>query len=187
MSINMPNNENKKIIKNQETEERRAPQEGDNIEQVNINWEIDEFVKHQRSKRWYIIASVVTLILIIWAIFDKNYLFALIIILFSALIVFYDGESPKKIKIELKYNGISVGKKFYKFESISKFYIIYKPEENIKRIYFEFRNPINNRLALPLENKNPIVIRNYLLQYIKEDLDKENEPLSEGLSKILKL
>ncbi|PKM91771.1 hypothetical protein CVU82_01010 [Candidatus Falkowbacteria bacterium HGW-Falkowbacteria-1] len=183
----MSKHKNKKVIENQKIERKEAPNKNDNTEQINLNWEINEFVKHQRSKRWYIIASIITLGLIIWAITDKNYLFALIMILFSALIVFYDSENPKRIKIELKYNGLFVGQKFYKFESISKFYIIYKPEENVKKIFFEFKNPINHRLTVPLENENPIMVRNHLLQYLEEDLEKENEPLSEGLSKILKL
>lgn len=150
-------------------------------------WQIDEFVKHQRNKKWYIIAAVVALLLIIWAIIDKNYFFALIIILSSALIIFYDGENPKKIMVEIQYDGLFVGEPFYEFQSISHFYIIYKPQEKIKKLFLEFKNPLKHRLSIPLEDQDPVEIRKFLLKYLKEDLEKENEPLSEGISKLFKI
>lgn len=180
------NKEYEKIEKNDIGAEDNI-QENINTEENKLSWKIDEFVKHQRNKKWYMIASAIALALIIWAIIDKNYFFALIIILSSALIVFYDGEVPNKIDVKLEYNGLFVGNNFYEFQSISSFYIIYKPEQKVKKIFFEFKNPLKNRLSISLENENPIIIRDYLLQYLKEDLEKENEPLSEGLSKLLKL
>lgn len=159
------------------------------IEKENLYpaWQIDEFVKHQRNKKWYIIASIVALLLIVWAIIDKNYFFALIIILSSALIVFYDGENPKKIMVEIQHDGLFVGEPFYEFQSISNFYIIYKPQEKIKKLFLEFKNPLKHRLSIPLEDQDPVEIRKFLLKYLKEDLEKENEPLSEGLSKLFKI
>ena len=157
---------------------------------INFNepeWEIDNMTKHVRSKRWYIIAGIVTLLLIIWAIYERNYLFALVIIISTGLLIYYEGEEVKKIKVKIQYNGLFVGDNFYKFQSVSKFYIIYKPDENIKRLYIEFRNPLEPRLSIPLENENPIEIRDFLLQYLEEDLDKEDEPASEGMANILKL
>lgn len=168
----MPNNE-----QNKQAEE--IPSE--------FAWEIDEFVKHQRSKRWYLIASIVALALITWAIFDKNYFFALIIIISSALIVFYDGENPKKIIVEFNYKGISVGKNFFEFRSMDFFYIIYRPEDKYKKLFVEFKNPVKPRLIIPLEDQNPVTLRKFLLKYIDEDLEKNDEPFSEGVSNIFKI
>lgn len=152
-----------------------------------FSWKIDEFTKYNRDKRWYIVASIIAVALIIYAIIDKNYFFALIIIISSALIIFYDNEPPKKLDLTIKYDGIKIGKNFYEFQSISNFYIIYQPKENIKKLFFEFKNPIKHRLSIELYNQNPVEIRNFLLQYLSEDLEKENEPLSEGLAKLFRL
>ncbi|MFA5420672.1 MAG: hypothetical protein WC280_01430 [Patescibacteria group bacterium] len=152
-----------------------------------IIWEIDNIIKHQRSRRWYIAATIIALSFIAYAIIVNNYLFALIIILSVSLIIFYDNEEVKKINVEIKNEGISLGDKLYTFDSISVFYIIYKPEENIKKIYFEFKNPLSHRLIVPLENENPIPIRSYLLQYLEEDLDKKDEPLSDFFSNVFKI
>jgi hypothetical protein len=153
----------------------------------NIIWEIDNITKHQRSKRWYIAASIVALALIAYSIITSNYLFALIIILSGALIIFYDNEEVKKIKVELKSDGVLVGEKLYDFDSISNFYIIYKPEEDVKKLFIEFKNPLNHRLILPLEDENPIKIRAFLLQYLDEDLERKDEPLSDFFSNVFKI
>jgi hypothetical protein len=152
-----------------------------------INWEIEESVKYPRDKRWYIAAAIIALALIVYALFEKNYFFALIIILASGLIVFYDNEPARKVDFTIQYDGVKMGSKFYEFEAMSNFYIIYRPKEEIRKLFFEFKNPLRHRLSIPLYDQNPILIRDYLNQYLDEDLDKENEPLSEGLSKILRL
>jgi hypothetical protein len=152
-----------------------------------ISWKISEYTKYPRDKKWYIIASIIAIGLIIYAIIDKNYFFALIIILSSGLIIFFNNEPPKKITVTLKYDGIELGSRFYEFYSIQNFYIIYRPKENIRRLYFEFKSAIRQRLSIDLDKQDPVKVRNYLRQYIDEDLDKEHEPLSEGLAKIFRL
>lgn len=162
-------------------------QEKKNSGPEEISWKIDEYTKYPRDKKWYIVASIIAIGLIIYAIIDKNYFFALIIILSSGLIIFFDNEPPKKITVTLKYDGVELGSRFYEFYSIQNFYIIYRPKENIRRLYFEFKSAIRQRLSIDLDKQDPVKVRNYLRQYIDEDLDKEHEPLSEGLAKIFRL
>lgn len=161
--------------------------EDKNMNDFDFSWEIDSHNKPKRTKKWYIIASVIALGLIVYAIIDKNYFFALILIIAGALIVFFDNEPVKKISFAIKYDGVDVDGKFFPFESISNFYIIYRPEEGIKKIYFEFKNPIKHRLSIELYQQNPLELREYLLKYIKEDPEKNHEPLSEGLAKMFRL
>ncbi len=158
-----------------------------NSELEEISWEIDEFTKHPRSKKWYITASIIALGLIVYALVDKNYFFALIVIIASGLIVFFDNEPPKRVLFTISYDGVKINQKFYEFEDFRNFYIIFRPKEDVRKLFFEFKNPLKHRLVIPLEKQDPIDVRNYLLQYLDEDLEKENEPLSEGLAKIFRL
>lgn len=166
----------------------------DNQENINkdfsppeISWEIDEYTKHPRSKKWYIIAAIIALALIIYALLTKNYFFALIIIISSGLIVFYDNEPPKRVPFTISYDGITINQKFYDFEDMRNFYVIYRPKEDIRKLFFEFKNPLKHRLVINLEKQDPVDVRDYLLQYLDEDLEKEHEPLSEGLARIFRL
>ena len=42
-------------------------------------------------------------------------------------------------------------------------------------------------VTISLENQNPLEIRQILLEYLTEDVDKENESVSDGVSRLMKL
>ncbi len=152
-----------------------------------LQWTVKEYTKNEHGRNWYIIAGVIALGLLIYAILNHNYFFALIIIISSFLLVWNDQEEPKELEVSLKNTGLQIGAKFYEYNSFANFYIIYRPEENIRNLYFIFKNPITPRLSIDLDKINPLTARNHLLKYLTEDLAQENIPLSEGLAKILKL
>ena len=156
-------------------------------EEETITWQIDEYEKHIRTKRWYIIAICAALFFLIFAFFTANFLFAVIIIIVSLVVILHDGQNPARISIIIGEEGVIVGRKMHDYDEIKNFSIVYKPNQEIKRLYFEFKNIITPRLSIPLEDMNPLPIREFLLKYLPEDLERTDEPLSEGLARILKL
>ena len=152
-----------------------------------IGWSIPEYDKHERQKNWYIISVIVGLLLIIYSFFSGNFLFAAIIIISALVIIIHDGQEPLKINFIITDEGLIVGKKFYDYDAIKNFSIVYKPRENIKNLYFEFKNALKPRLSIPLKSMNPLPIRENLLKYLPEDLERIDQPVSEALAKMFKL
>jgi len=151
------------------------------------SWIISEHEKHYRESSWFIIAGAISFILLIYSIYTSNFLFALIIMITAFVIILNEGKEPLKLKFFITEDGIIVGRKFYDYDEIKDFSIIYKPREDIKRLYFEFKNSFRPRLSIPLLKNNPLPIRDTLLKYLKEDLERTSEPLSEAISKLFKL
>ena len=156
-------------------------------ENENISWHVPEYDKHEKTKNWYIFYSIVAFLLILYSFFSGNFLFAVIIIIAAIVIVLRDGQNPAMIKISLEPEGITVGKQFHDFDEFKNFSIVYKPKEEIKNLYFEYKNSIKPRLSIHLKNNNPLLIRKNLLKYLPEDLDRTDQPLSEALAKIFRL
>ena len=152
-----------------------------------INWQVPEYERHERSKVWYINASIISLLLLLYCFLTGNFLFAMIIIIVAFVIILHDGRQPERVQISLTDEGVKVGKKFYDYDEIKDFSLVYKPRQEIKNLYFEFKNVIRPRLSIPLFDKNPLPIRNFLLKYLPEDLDRTDLPLSEALAKFFKL
>ncbi|PLX21756.1 hypothetical protein C0584_01475 [Candidatus Parcubacteria bacterium] len=167
MSTIMDNNEEKEILQ--------------------ISWNVPEFEKHNRSNTWYIVAGLTASFLLIFAIFTSNYLFAIIIIATSIITIVHDGNSPDNVNVTLSSDGVAIGSKVFDYDDLKNFSVLFKPNEELKNLYFEFKNPAKQRLSIPLLDNNPLQIRNFLLKYLDEDLDRTNIPLSEGLSKLLKI
>jgi hypothetical protein len=152
-----------------------------------MGWLVPEYEKHERSGGWYVIAGAVAIALLIYCFFTANFLFAVIIIVTALVIILHHGREPERVKFSLTDEGIAIGRKFYDYDEIKDFAIVYKPRIEVKRLYFEFKNALRHRLSVPLENMNPLMVRETLLKYLKEDLERADQPLSEGLAKLFKL
>jgi len=152
-----------------------------------IGWKIPEYDKHDRSKGWYIIVSIVSLLLLLYAFFSGNFLFAVIIVVVALVIILHDGQEPAMLDFSITDEGIMVGRKFYDYDEIKNFAIVYKPRQEVKNIYFEFKSIAKPRLSIPLASMNPLPIRKDLLKYLPEDLERLDQPLSEALAKLFKL
>ncbi len=151
-----------------------------------ISWNFPEFIKYERSRGWYVIALIIGGLLLLYAVVTVNFLFALIVIIVAVILFLKTSEEANNIEFTIYEAGIKVGEKFYEYKELKNFYLIYEPPE-VKSLYLDFQSSLRPRLQIPLEDKNPVKVREILLDYLNEDLDKENEPISDGLGRILKL
>ncbi len=151
-----------------------------------FGWEVDEYEKHERSKRWYVIMALVGIGLLLYSVISGNYLFALIVVLFGIVLFLQDMQQPMQVTFVITEAGIVVGSTYYSFKEISKYWMIYNPPE-VKNIYFSTNNVLKHRLQIPLLDNDPRPIRDFLNQFLVEDLEQEEEPLSDRLGRMFKL
>ena len=161
-------------------------EEAPNIGKILASWEIPEFHKQDKIKMWYIYFFAIIILLLIYSYFSKNPLFALIIVLFSILYIFSERNEPKTFTFAIAEDGLVIENKFIPYKKLKRFYIIYQPPY-AKNLYFEPNNLIMPLINIPLEKENPVAVRKILLQYLSEDLEKEEIPNSESISHLLKL
>ena len=152
-----------------------------------VGWEAPEYEKHPRTKTWYIIAVIAALVLLLFSFWTSNFLFAVIIIVASLVIILHDGHEPIPVNISLTEEGVIIGRRFYDYDELKNFAVVYKPNQGVKNLYFEFKNSLRPRLSIPLADMNPLPIRQNLLEYLAEDLERTDQPLSETLAKLFKL
>lgn len=152
-----------------------------------MGWRVPEYDKHERTKNWYIMAGLAAMALIIYSLFSGNFLFAAIVVIGALVVIIHDGQEPLRVDFSITDQGVIVGRKFYDYDVLKDFSLVYKPHQQIKNLYFEFKNVVRPRLSIPLDNHNPLPIREILLKYLPEDLERTDQPLSEALAKMFKL
>lgn len=157
-----------------------------NTGDVIFDWMVNEYEKHDRNKRWYVIMALVGIALLLYSVISGNYLFALIVVLFGIVLFLQDMQQPMEVSFVITEAGIVVGSTYYPFKEINKYWIIYNPPE-VKNIYFSTNSLLKHRLQIPLLDNDPRPIREYLNQFLVEDLEQEEEPLSERLGRMFKL
>ena len=165
-----------------------------------LSWQVPEYEPKERNRKWYVIASIFLFVCLFFSFFEinswkivflgvnSNFIFALILILSSIIMIINDGQEPVMVEFKIGPEGINIGKRFYDYDQLLHFSIIYKPSVEVKHLYLEFKNSFTHpRLSIHLYDQDPITVRNYLLRYLDEDLERLDPPLSEQLTKLLKL
>jgi hypothetical protein len=164
-----------------------------------LQWEIPEYRVPKRSKNWYVIAGILLVFALLSCFFaikswrlvflgtQSNFIFALILIMSAILMYFNEKRPPLMLTIKLDSDGVKVGQKFYDYSAFKNFCVLYRPKQSIKKLYLEFKNTARPRLSIPLRRMDALTARTFLAKYLDEDFERENEPLSEQLTKMLKL
>jgi len=154
--------------------------------QVFFHWQIPEYTKFIKGFFWYVFMGLCALGLLIYAFWTANFLFALIIGIIIFIVYLHDRHEPLMLDFKITEDGIQVGRDFYDYKKLKKFWIIYEPPE-IKNLYFETYQILKRELSIPLDNINPVKVREVLLKYITEETEIDEESSIDRWSRLLKL
>jgi hypothetical protein len=157
------------------------------IGDIVYHWTVKEYEKYPRGRSWYIGAGIIAVALLAYALFTGNNIFALIIILFTIVLYLQEMHDPLDIDFAITQTGIVLGIKYYRFSELENFWIIYAPDQGVKNLYFSPTGYIKHRLQIPLLDYDPRPIRDYLNQFLIENLEEEEEPWSEKMARLLKI
>lgn len=165
-----------------------SDQQNDNQEmsEVLFSWKCPEYVKYTKNTLWYLVSAIVTLLMVAWAVYTLNYLFAIFLVLFYLVIIMYEFREPQEVDCSLTYQGIKHHNQFFFYRQVENFFIIYQ-DKGLKNLYIDFKNPLRGRLIIDLDGQDAVAIREFLLQFMEEDLEREAEPLSERFRRFLRL
>lgn len=169
---------------NQDSNSSQAPDQAQKSEVV-FAWQYPEYIKYKKNIWWYVISGLILVLGVLWSIIDHNYLFMIILILVYLLILILENREPEIIDFIITPDGLKSGRHFHYYRDIDHFYLIYQ-DTGLKNLYFEFKNPLRPRLIIPLQDQDAVSIREYLLNFLDEDLEREAEPIIERLRRFLR-
>ncbi len=149
-------------------------------------WEMPEHEYHPRTTNWYLIVSLVALAGVGYSIWTMNYLFGLIILLSAVVLLLAGNEEPRKILVQIGHNGVVVDGNLITWEKLHNFSLIYHPPFT-KVLYMDRKYSPKPRLKLFLEDEDPVVIREHLMQYLPENLVLRDEHFSDILGRLLRI
>ncbi|MBU0570217.1 MAG: hypothetical protein KKH94_00200 [Candidatus Omnitrophica bacterium] len=154
---------------------------------IKYQWTFPEFEKHDRGPLWYFIAFFGGGGLLIYTIIDGNFLFALIILLFALIIFTHHRTEPAQLTLTIYEAGIRIGDRFFLFREIESFAVIYEPPL-IKQLYIKPRTGVlRNEIAIPLYDEDPVQLRRFLVDYLEENFEREEESATEAAIRFFKL
>ncbi|MCH7758960.1 hypothetical protein IID20_01225 [Patescibacteria group bacterium] len=157
-----------------------------NNDKIILSWQFPEYIQYERGRSWYVVIIIFLAVLVIYSIITVNLLFALFLILFGLVLILQVRRSPAKVEFKIGEQGITVGEKFYEWDDINNFRLVYKPPET-KRLYIDLKNTFFADFSVPLEEQKVDKVREVLNNYLTEDLEKKEETLIDRLGRWMKI
>ncbi len=162
-----------------------TPEEKNAFNQGIFSWTAHLYRYHEKTKRWYISAGLFMLILIGYAIYTEAYTFAVALLAYCYVYVYFHSKEPNTEKIIISEIGIKEGKHYYPYSSIKHFWIIYHPPF-VKQLHIMTNKRVMPEVVIQLEDQDPAELRNYLCHQIPE-LEGKEEGFVDTLIRTLKL
>ena len=149
-----------------------------------INWTAPEFEPRDKDISWYWISIILASVIIAFAVWERNFLFGLFIVIAEILFVLWGDRIPREINFELTEKDFSIGgRKVYplgQFESWSAEHL----DDEWAEIIFSFKA----KLRTPLKVIAPAAIVEEVRKNFKPILrETEYQPtLLDALEKLIR-
>ena len=134
-----------------------------------IRWSTHLTAPHRKDRILYATLALVAAAILV-AYFAHDFLFTTVLIL-SAVVLNLNATRPHRpSEITVHTTGVSVDDQRHHYADMKSFWIDYQP--NLKELSIELKKGYAPRIKIPLEDANPLEIRQAMVSYVPE---KEHE------------
>ncbi|MBI5742446.1 MAG: hypothetical protein HZA25_01225 [Candidatus Niyogibacteria bacterium] len=158
------------------------PADKPKISDVYVAWEAEEYEFNEKSPDWYWMVGIIAIAFIAVAIFMKNMLFTIIIMLSAFSFALLGARRPERVKFKIALRGVHVGNKLYLYDDLDSFWIHYDPPHRAELIIVSKR-AVAPHISIPLAEIDPNEAREHLLKFLPEKLHEES--LAEILGRLV--
>ena len=155
-----------------------------NKSNVIYSYQALEFDKYHKSPTWYVMFSVIFVLLLIYAIITRSPITFVVFVLLFIVTLLISNKDPKEIFVEITKNGINLDQKTtFKYQDIDSFGIFIRDDVRFISVYLT--EGVMRYARIPLGEENPEDISDILEQYIIREDGKER--LMDTMDHILKI
>lgn len=147
-----------------------------------MKWRAYEFIYYPKTSGWYLVNLLIVLTLILFALWQKNFLLIIFLVIAEILVLVWANREPKELEFELNDKGIRVENNLqYYFNDLEGFAI--KENEDLSEIFILQKTKFRPVVKIPLPKGLTFQVRNFMLKFLPE---KEiEESFLDSLSKII--
>ena len=150
-----------------------------------LEWQTPEFIRHAKSKNWYLAAGILMLCLVAYALYTGSATMAIVFIVLAGVYTLTHNQEPKMIRIKITQLGIYVEDQFYPYNMINAFWLVYRPPF-VQTLNLRLVGKTSNRLVIQLDRQNPVEVRALLAKEIPE-VEGQQEASTDTLIRLMRL
>lgn len=156
--------------------------EGKKIGRILHQWRAPEFEIYEKSGRWYLIAGILMILMISYALYTNGPIMAITFILIGIVGYIYLQKDPRVITFSITSKGVIADKEMYLYENMNSFWIFYDPPHT-KTISLHTKASMLPFIHIPLKDEDPVKIRELLMQEVPEI--KQDPSLIDAIERVL--
>ncbi len=147
------------------------------------HWQAPEFEFRPKSVSWYWMSIILSAAIIAFAIWERNFLFGIFIVIAEILFIAWGNETPATVNFMLTENDLAVGEaKHYQVKLFESFSVNELDDDWIE-LFFTFKAKFRTALKIMLPKEKIEEVRRNLKPTLRE---VEFEPsLLDSLEKII--
>ena len=153
------------------------------MEKEIISWKVAEYVEHQRTADWYWWIGLIAVTMLGFAIWEKSFLFGVLVLLSWFVITLYAARPPRTLNIAISENGIVVENNLYPWANLKSFWIFYNPPLK-QELSVESKKTLMPYIKIPLGETSPEKVKKIISKFIPEI--EQQESLIDNLSNLAK-
>ncbi len=153
--------------------------------EVIASWRAPAFHHYRRGRWWYVIVALIAIGLLVYAFATANFLFAVLVVMFGMIVAIQSSRKPEPLDVTVTNVGVLHGSRFIPYKDLKSFWIIYDPP--VKTLYLDLKKAFFPDVSIPLEDADPLALREILMQFLPEDGNRTEEPMSDLFARIFKI
>lgn len=156
-------------------------------EKKEFEWSAPEFEYHPKAVSWYWILAIGAIVLITIALLQKNFLFAIFLLIALILVLKLGHQHPRYLDFHLNDRGLTINnEKLHPYDSMDGFAVqkIDHDDNGLSEVIFRRKHRLGTFLKVLIPTKHIEEVRIFLNNYLPE-IEYE-ESLTDHISRLLK-
>lgn len=139
-----------------------------------ISWQAPEFEYRHKDISWYWLSVIAAIIVAALAVWQKNFLFAIFVIIAELVVVFSAGRFPTTWEFTINDQGIEIGrpdkkgKKFYPYKELESF-DIHQADEERGELVLKSQSRFKPFIKISIHSQDEEKIKDFLLKFLPQE------------------
>jgi len=149
-----------------------------------LTWTAPVTPEPVRSKVWYVIAIIVTLLMLFYSLYTRAWTFTGVLVLGIGLYIFAHRKEPPEKTIRIQKDGVRFDEEFIPWSALDMFWIVDIPQYS--QLHIHRRERMKNNIIISILDTDINRLRAVLTEFLPENPDI-HEKLFDKISRICKL
>ena len=150
------------------------------VGKILMEWEAPEYNHYEKGSDWYWWVGLATVVLLGFALWQRSFLFGVLVLLGWFTVILYASRHPRIINFAITERGILIEDRLYPWHELKSFWIFYNPPLR-REISLESNRTLMPYIKIPLaEELDPSKIKDAIKKFLQEV--EQQESLIDNLS-----